>query len=119
MIDSVYLKDAPILGAVDDVCAKLLGFDEFPEELFVIHFPEHKMHLCYNFNHAPGLATFSTEYFAQKWMDQAPSAEGFDIVGDTYDEIVNLAYSKNSIIAIHLLDDPNDIKTRYIKGPND
>ena len=92
----------------------LLG-DDWPPELIVISVPSINKHYCYAYGGVHGLAVFSNEAFATRFMEFVTgiSPVQYDIV--SFDEARDIAKSKGGVIvALHLLDNIDDPKTHYV-----
>lgn len=109
------MTDTQVVENVSEDLKLSILKDEFPPELVIIHFPEENLDMCYSANNVHGLATFSSEPFASKFLEfiaEIPSPE-LKIVD--FDEAREIAKKKGfPIIAIHLLDDVNKPITHYI-----
>lgn len=110
---------------LNETLAKLFGDNTFPENLVIVNLYELKKHLSFSFQDIKGLAVFSTEGIAIRFIkyledisSKSPSPFSFpeyklEIV--TFDEARDIAKSKGApIVALLLLDNIDNPVIHYI-----
>jgi len=89
--------------------------DFWPSELVMIHSPSDKKHICYFTNNIHGVAVFSSEIYAQKFLNGVTYSVPLEFIKVSFDEAREIAKAKKyPIVAIHLLDDMTKPLTHYI-----
>ena len=105
-----------ILGRSTSAPAPLnIDSDLFPEVLYVTYHEASDRYGCYRYEGVHGLACFSNEELAWRWIERSKFTE-VSVLKRSFDEVWDIARARPSpVTAILLLDRMDNPKIHYIR----
>lgn len=101
--------------AIGQKPVNLLGMMDFPEEVVILFYQETQTHLCLRYGYDLGLAVFSNEYYATRFLEHRADLPQLVFQQVEFETARELVRSIPTVPAIHFMDDVENPIVHWIE----